>query len=114
VLGPVIAGTIISVIAVPYLMVIDATSHFSLRQAIVPNHMLGRVLSVAGVLAVSAMPLGSLAGGFLIEQTHQVGLIFGAIGILLFLMPLAFTQTALGHADRYLPPEARLAPREGH
>ena len=35
----------------------------SLRQAIVPNHLLGRVISVAGVLAWSAIPLGTLLGG---------------------------------------------------
>ena len=35
---------------------------FSLRQVIVPDHMLGRVLSVAGVLAFSALPIGSLVG----------------------------------------------------
>jgi MFS family permease len=79
---------------------------FSLRQAIVPDHMLGRVLSVAGVLAFSAMPLGSIAGGILIERTHNVALVYGGIGVLLFLIPLAFSFSALGHADRYLPAEA--------
>src|SRR5262249_23739349 len=36
----------------------------SLRQAIVPNHMLGRVVSIAGVLAWSAIPVGTLLGGW--------------------------------------------------
>ena len=80
---------------------------FSLRQAIVPNRMLGRVLSVAGVLAFSAMPLGSLAGGYLIAVTHNVALVFGGVGVLLIIIPLAFSRTSLGHADQYLPPEAR-------
>ncbi len=79
---------------------------FSLRQAIVPNRMLGRVLSVAGLLAFSAAPLGSLAGGLILHRTQNVALVFGTIGVLLFLIPLAFTRTALGHADRYLPDEA--------
>jgi len=83
---------------------------FSLRQAIVPNNMLGRVLSVAGLLAFSATPIGSLIGGFAIQRTQNVALVFGAIGVLLFLIPLAFTRTALGHADRYLPAEARARP----
>lgn len=82
---------------------------FSLRQAIVPNELLGRILAVAGVLGFSASPIGSLAGGFLIQQTHNVAAVYAGCGILLFLIPLAFTQTALGHADRYLPPEARAA-----
>jgi MFS family permease len=80
---------------------------FSLRQAIVPNNMLGRVLGVAGVLAFSATPIGSLVGGFVIQQTQNVAVVFGTIGVLLFLIPLAFTQTALGHADRYLPDAAK-------
>lgn len=83
---------------------------FSLRQAIVPNQMLGRVLSVAGVLAFSATPVGSLVGGLIIEKTGDVALVFGAIGVLLFLIPLAFTRTALGHADRYLPDAAKARP----
>jgi uncharacterized BrkB/YihY/UPF0761 family membrane protein len=76
---------------------------FSLRQLIVPDQMLGRVLSVAGVLAFSALPIGSLAGAFLIERTHNIALVYGGIGVLLILIPLAFSFTALGHADRYLP-----------
>lgn len=39
----------------------------SLRQAIVPNHMLGRVMSIAGVLAWSAIPVGTFLGGLLIQ-----------------------------------------------
>ena len=83
---------------------------FSLRQAIVPDHMLGRVLSVAGVLAFSAMPLGSIAGGILIERTHNVALVFGGMAVVLFLIPLAFSLTALGHADRYLPANSKSIP----
>jgi len=75
----------------------------SLRQAIVPNHMLGRVMSIAGVLAWSAIPLGSLLGGFAISLTRNVVLVYAVIGLLTFLIPLFFSFTALGHAERYLP-----------
>jgi len=83
----------------------------SLRQAIVPNHMLGRVLSIAGVLAWSAIPLGAFLGGLVIEWTGQsnVYLVYAAIGVLSFLIPLAFSFTALGHAERYLPKKAEQA-----
>jgi MFS family permease len=77
---------------------------FSLRQAIVPNHLLGRVLSVAGMLAFSAMPIGSLLGGLLIARTGALVAIYVGIGIILFLIPLAFSFTALGQADSYLKP----------
>jgi MFS family permease len=77
----------------------------SLRQAIVPNHMLGRVITIAGVLAWSAIPLGSLLGGLAISWTQNVALVYGVIGVLIFLIPFAFSFTALGHADRYIPKE---------
>ncbi|HEX6109157.1 MAG TPA: MFS transporter [Ktedonobacteraceae bacterium] len=77
----------------------------SLRQAIVPNHMLGRVITIAGVLAWSAIPLGSLLGGFAISWTQNVALVYGVIGVLIFLIPFAFSFTALGHANRYIPKE---------
>jgi MFS family permease len=75
----------------------------SLRQTIVPNHLLGRVLSIASVLAWSAIPLGSLLGGFAITWTQNVALVYGVIGALVFLIPFGFSFTALGHADKYIP-----------
>jgi MFS family permease len=77
----------------------------SLRQAIVPNHMLGRVMSIASVLAWSAIPLGSIAGGYAITWTGNVALVYAAIGVLTFLIPLSFSFTPLGHAKRYIPEE---------
>src|SRR5258706_759220 len=76
----------------------------SLRQAIVPSQMLGRVLSIASVLAWSAILLGVLLGGYVIERTHKVALVYAVIGVLTYLIPLAFSFTPLGHADRYIPP----------
>jgi MFS family permease len=75
----------------------------SLRQAIVPNHMLGRVISIAMVLAWSANPIGALAGGLLIERTGDVRLVYGVIGTLIFLIALVFrVASPLRHAERYL------------
>ncbi|MEA2575772.1 MAG: hypothetical protein QOH93_3070 [Chloroflexia bacterium] len=75
----------------------------SLRQAIAPNHMLGRVVTIAGVLAWSANPVGAFAGGLLIERTHNVGLVFAGIGVITVLIPLLFAFGPLGHAEKYLP-----------
>ena len=75
----------------------------SLRQAIVPNHLLGRVVSVAMVLAWSAIPVGSFIGGLVIEWTHDVALVYAVIGVATTLIPLAFWFSPLGHAERYLP-----------
>ncbi len=75
----------------------------SLRQAIVPNQMLGRVMTIASVLAWSAIPLGTLLGGAIIKATGNVVLVYAGIGVISFLIPIAFSFTALGHAERYLP-----------
>ncbi len=73
----------------------------SLRQSIVPNHLLGRVVSVAMVVAWSAIPLGSLLSGYLVEWT-DVTLVYVASGVLAFLIPVVFAFSPLGHAERYL------------
>jgi MFS family permease len=75
----------------------------SLRQQIVPNHLLGRVVSIAGVLAWSAIPVGALVGGWAVERTGSVALVYGVIGALVALLALAFSFGPVGHADRYLP-----------
>jgi MFS family permease len=75
----------------------------SLRQAIVPNHLLGRVISIAGVLAWSAIPLGTLLGGLAITWSGNVALVYAAIGVVTVLIPLLFALTPLGHAERYMP-----------
>ena len=74
----------------------------SLRQAIVPNQMLGRVISIAMVLAWSANPIGALAGGLVIERTGDVRLVYAVIGIVTFLIALVFrVASPLGRAERY-------------
>jgi MFS family permease len=82
----------------------------SLRQAIVPNQMLGRVISIAMVLAWSANPIGALAGGLLIERTGDVRLVYAVIGVITFLIALVFrVASPLGHAERYLASSAEAA-----
>jgi hypothetical protein len=75
----------------------------SLRQSIVPNHLLGRVVSIAGVLAWSAIPLGTLLGGLAITWTGDVALVYAVIGALTIIIPLLFALTPLGRAEQYLP-----------
>lgn len=75
----------------------------SLRQAIVPSHLLGRVISIAAVIATSLSPLGSLLGGLAIERTGNVALVYGTTGVLMVLVAGGFAFTALGQAERYLP-----------
>lgn len=63
------------------------------------------MLSIASALAWSAIPLGAMIGGLAIQQTGNVALVYDAIGALTILIPLGFSFAALGHAERYLPPE---------
>jgi hypothetical protein len=75
----------------------------SLRQAIVPNHMLGRIITIAMVLAWSANPIGAIGGGIAVDRTHDVQLVYAVIGVLMFLIPLYFRLfSPIGHAERYL------------
>jgi MFS family permease len=82
----------------------------SLRQEIVPSHMLGRVISIAGVLAWSAIPVGTLLGGWAIEATGDVALVYAVIGVLTFLIAFSFRFTALGHAEDFIEQQAEPAP----
>jgi MFS family permease len=75
----------------------------SLRQAIVPNQLLSRVLTIAGVLAWSAIPAGALVGGWVISATGNVALVYGVIGIITICIAAFFRFfTALGDAQRYV------------
>src|SRR5438309_11502925 len=77
----------------------------SLRQAIVPNQMLGRVISIAMVLAWSANPIGAIGGGFLVERFGDVRLVFAVVGAVTFAIALLFrVASPLGRAGRYLTP----------
>jgi MFS family permease len=78
----------------------------SLRQAIVPNELLGRVLTIAGVLAWSAIPVGAFLGGLAIERTGDVALIYMVIGVVTTIIPILFAFTPLGRAEQYLPKQA--------
>ncbi len=75
-----------------------------LRQAIVPNQLLGRVISVAGVMAFSAIPLGTLSGGWLTERMGNVAMVYAAIGLTIVVIALAFYRSLLGRAEKCLPP----------
>ncbi len=55
------------------------------------------------MLAWSAIPLGTLLGGAISKATGNVMLVYAGIGVLIFLIPTAFSFTALGHTERYLP-----------
>lgn len=73
----------------------------SLRQTIIPNHMLGRVMSVSMTLSMAAMPIGAVLGGLAIEQT-DVRTVFAAVGAAIVVIALIFSLGPVGRADQYL------------
>jgi hypothetical protein len=85
------------------LMILFNINVISLKQAVVPNLLLGRVTSVLNMLAGLVMPLGILISGVLIDRAHDVALVYGVIGGLIVLIGLTFALTPLGHAERYIP-----------
>jgi MFS family permease len=75
----------------------------ALRQAIVPNHLLSRVMSIASVLAWSAIPAGALVAGWVTSATGNVAAVYGVIGIMIICIAAFFRFfTALGDAQRYV------------
>jgi Major Facilitator Superfamily len=74
----------------------------SLRQAIVPDEMYGRVVSIAQVLAWSAIPLGALAGAAAIQLSGSVTDVYALAGALTALIALLFAFSPVAHGDRYL------------
>jgi MFS family permease len=67
----------------------------SLRQAITPDHLLGRVVASARMVAVGTQPVGALIGGVLGNAIGLRAAIFaGACGMLLPLVWLLFTPVS--------------------
>lgn len=62
----------------------------TMRQTIVPNHMLGRVASVARLVAFSSIPIGSLVGGWVLGIL-PISHVYLGIGVLVALIPVVFT-----------------------
>lgn len=84
----------------------------SLRQAIIPDHLLGRVNSAYRFLGSGAIPLGALAGGLLAERYGlRAPFVLGGLGTLAIAMamlplvhPAARARRAREAADRALAP----------
>jgi hypothetical protein len=74
----------------------------SLRQAIVPSYLYGRVISVAGVLAWSAIPVGALIGAAAIQLTHSIAGVYAVSGLLTATIAVVFAFGPIRHGDRYL------------
>jgi hypothetical protein len=70
------------------------------RYALVPDRLLARVQSAAGVVGWGAIPLGQLTAGFLLQSLGAVTAIFAIAGVM-FAVAVAAAAT----------PSVRRAPR---
>ncbi|MFC4244878.1 MFS transporter [Gryllotalpicola reticulitermitis] len=68
----------------------------SLRQALVPDELMSRVMSVAAVVAWSAIPLGALVGGAVIQAVRAPGIVYAGIGCTSLLVVALFLRSDLG------------------
>jgi MFS family permease len=70
----------------------------ALRQTIVPDHLYGRVISIAGVMAWSAIPLGALAGAALI---NVIGIrsLYVVTGLASAAIAVAFSASPIRRGD---------------
>ena len=78
----------------------------SLRQAIVPNALLGRVVSTTRTIGQSCAPLGALLGSLLIART-SVAFTYATAGALALAICLLFAFSPLAHGEGR-PNESRL------
>jgi uncharacterized membrane protein YuzA (DUF378 family) len=69
---------------------------FTLRQRIVPAHLLGRVIATTRLIAYVAIPIAAFVGGALFVATQQIYLIIGIAaalrtlaGVISFFTPLS-------------------------
>jgi len=68
----------------------------SLRQTIVPNRLLGRVVTTSRVLYNAVSLIGTLLGGYLVAVTN-ISLVFVIVGIGTLLLCVGFLFTPLGN-----------------
>lgn len=72
----------------------------SVRQAIVPDRLLGRVMTVASVVAWSAIPVGAVVGGLAATAIGAVGPLYVVTGIATSVIAVAFFMgTSVGSAE---------------
>ena len=66
----------------------------SLRQAIVPAHLMGRVASTSRMLAMCAAPFGAFLGGWLATTYDVRTPLYTAAGLLLTMTAVTATMTS--------------------
>jgi MFS family permease len=74
----------------------------SLRQAVVPAHLMGRVASTSRMLAMCAAPFGAFLGGWLATTSGIRTPLFAAAGLLLTMTAITASMTSNHRVDAAL------------
>jgi MFS family permease len=85
----------------------------SLRQAIVPAHLMGRVASTSRMLAMCAAPFGAFLGGWLATTYDLRAPLYAAAGLLLTMTAVTATMTGNRRVEAALR-DATSANSSGH
>ncbi|MFE5207968.1 MFS transporter [Streptomyces sp. NPDC056600] len=85
----------------------------SLRQAIVPPHLIGRVASTSRMLAMCAAPLGAFLGGWLATAFDLRTPLYAASGLLLTMTAVTATMTSNRRVEAALRAAAPAGTPEG-
>lgn len=75
---------------------INVITYFSLRQKIVPDRILGRVVSVTRMISYVSIPLGAFFGGILVDKGVSLFVVFLLAGIIRFVIGAYGSSTPLG------------------
>ncbi|MFK4263681.1 MFS transporter [Streptomyces milbemycinicus] len=76
-----------------------AVRTLTLRQTVVPDHLLGRVQTTGQVLAWSAQPIGAFTGAWLISVTGRIAVVYAGSAVLMAAVTGCFWLGPLGKAD---------------
>jgi MFS family permease len=83
---------------------INVVSFFSLRQQIVPAHILGRVVATTRMLAFVTIPIGAIVAGVLQTSIKNIYLIFGLGGALRLGVAILASRSPLNQRARPTTP----------
>ena len=86
----------------------------SLRQAIVPAHLMGRVASTSRMLAMCAAPVGAFLGGWLATAYDIRTPLYAAAGLLLAMTAVTASMTSNRRVEAALRAAAPAAGGPGH
>jgi MFS family permease len=80
---------------------------FTYAGVVVPNELLGRVMSAAGTLTWGVMPIASLTGGLLLTWIGPAGSIWSLSAIMLGAAVVATLSPSVRHAPALMPDEEK-------